>query len=173
MAATAWPRVATASSRTGGAVLVVLVPIAAVLLSLPLLRVVGLRPLTVLSGSMAPAIHAGDLVVTRPVSPGIVTVGQIVTFADPLKPGRLITHRAIEITHQQHRVGFVTQGDANTGVERWSVDLDGAVGVHVLTIPNAGFAVHWLGRPELRVTLLTLAVVILTTGVMRRIWRSR
>jgi len=74
----------------------------------------GLRSYTVRSGSMTPAIRAGDIVIEQPISPSEAQVGDIVTFKDPGGSGRLITHRARAISHARDRLDFVTRGDANT-----------------------------------------------------------
>ena len=57
----------------------------------------GERSLTVLSGSMEPQLHVGDVVVVDQVPPLEVRVGDIVTFRDPEDASRLITHRVREI----------------------------------------------------------------------------
>ena len=50
------------------------------------------RPLTVLSGSMEPALKTGDVIVVQRKAPMGVRPGDIVTFREP-GGRRLITHR--------------------------------------------------------------------------------
>ncbi len=66
--------------------------------------------LTVLSGSMLPRLPVGSVVVDRPVDPGALRVGDIVTYAS----GRnLITHRVAAIKQSPTGPVFTTKGDAN------------------------------------------------------------
>src|SRR5438874_6715822 len=80
----------------------------------------GLHTYVVRSGSMAPAIDTGDLVITRSISPSEAKVGEIVMFKDPEEAGRLITHRVRAMHERDGRFYFVTRGDANTGFEHWT-----------------------------------------------------
>ena len=54
------------------------------------------------------------------ISPLDARVGDVVTFRDPEDPTRLSSHRVISMHVAPDGVAFVTKGDANTGVERWS-----------------------------------------------------
>jgi signal peptidase len=99
----------------------------------------GARPLSVLSGSMEPAIHTGDVVVSRPIPPLAARVGDVVTFHDPQDPDRLITHRVRRIHTRGPRVEFVTKGDANNAVERWSVARNGHIGRALYRLPKLGY----------------------------------
>src|SRR5687767_8761046 len=69
----------------------------------------GLRPFVVRSGSMAPAIDTGDIVVTRPVTPDQLGSGDVVTFRDPSRSDALVTHRVVKVTQQGDRYSFVTK----------------------------------------------------------------
>ncbi len=117
------------------------------LTGLLLARPLGLQTLVDRSDSMRPAISAGDLLLTRLGPPGAARTGDVVTFADPGRGGRLITHRVTERRAEGDRWAFVTRGDANSGSERWTVARDGRVGRLVLRVPRAGFAVAWLSSP--------------------------
>lgn len=67
--------------------------VAGLLLALTLPRLFGMPVLVVLSGSMEPALATGDVVIESRISPLDAKVGDIVTFRDPERPERLITHR--------------------------------------------------------------------------------
>lgn len=101
----------------------------------------GGRPATVLSGSMAPTLHRGDLVVALPIHPAQARSGDIVTFADPARPGRLITHRLVSGEAEGARRAMVTQGDANAVPERWTVATDGRIGRVAYRVPLVGHLV--------------------------------
>lgn len=130
----------------------------------------GHRALVVRSGSMEPAIRTGDLVLVRSVSPGAVEAGDIVTFRDATRDQELVTHRVVRVRSEGAAFGFVTKGDVNTGVERWSVDAGGTIGEVAFRIPAAGYVLSWLGMPYVRVGLMGIAVLVLLTVALRKIW---
>jgi signal peptidase I len=126
------------------------------------------RVLIVRSGSMAPAIAAGDAVVVRADRPAQVQVSDVVTFQDPSRSGRLLTHRVRRIEARPGAFAFVTQGDANTGVERWSMPAGDTLGTVVLRLPKLGYALVWLRT--LRVGLVMVAALLLGSVALQRIW---
>jgi signal peptidase len=132
---------------------------------------VGDRSLTVLSGSMSPTIETGDVVVTEPVVPTEVEVGDIVTFRDPEGTSKLYSHRVRRIAPAGRDIRFVTRGDANTSVERWRVPANGTVGRVVYRVPKLGFAIAWMGTPAARTALTALPALLLCWLAMSRIWR--
>jgi signal peptidase I len=131
----------------------------------------GSRSLTVLSGSMEPTLHVGDVVVVEQVPPLDVRVGDIVTFRDPTDASRLITHRVRQIDVEGRNVGFVTKGDANTSVERWSADRDGTIGRVQFHVWRLGFLMFWIRSPFGRLGLVVLPALLLGTFELWRIWR--
>lgn len=77
-------------------------------------RIAGATPFTVTSSSMQPGIGAGSLIVTRPVAPEDIEVGDIITVQLESGKAAYVTHR---VTHRFPTIGgdlrFETQGDAN------------------------------------------------------------
>ena len=136
------------------------------LLALGLLYAAGYRPLVVHSASMAPAVDSGDLVITRAVAPADIAVGDIVSFHDRSRAGRLITHRVTALRREGRGVAFVTRGDVNTATERWSSAGDAQVGKLALRVPLAGYAVTWLTRPVIILALLALVLALLASAVL-------
>lgn len=155
---------------TDTAALVVLSAAILSLLVFAALMASGHRILIVRSGSMAPAISTGDVVVTRMVDPTHVSVGDVVTFRDPSRSGELITHRVVKRRIEGAKVSFLTRGDANTGTEQWSVDEDGTVGKLAFRIPKVGYGLAWAGAPLARAVLLIAGAVLLAVAAIRRIW---
>ncbi len=130
------------------------------------------RPLTVMSGSMTPTIRTGDVVIAMPIAPLDVRPGDIVSFNDPSRGGKLVTHRVRHMRRHGARVDFITRGDANTGVEKWSVNADHRISRTVLRLPK-------LGRPlvfaRTRTGLLLLVLVpmlLLGTLEIASIWKD-
>jgi signal peptidase len=142
-----------------------------VLLAVALARPLGFRLLVDHSDSMAPAIRTGDLLVARDVPPREARVGDVVTFHAP-GTGRLLTHRVVERRLPPGgRWAFVTRGDANSGVERWSIPTRGKMGRVELRLPKAGYAAAWLGQPLWCVLLVGGGGLMLALLLARRIWR--
>jgi signal peptidase len=123
------------------------------------------------SGSMAPTMDAGDVEVVQSISPLKARVGDIVTFRDSKWGNRLVSHRARAIQRVGGRVNFITQGDANTGREHWSVPVTGTIGRVIYRIPKLGWAVNVIGTPAGRAGLIVLPAVLLMASLLVRLWR--
>lgn len=113
--------------------------------------------LVVTSGSMRPAIRAGDLVVSRAPGSGEATglaPGTIVTFHAADNPV-LITHRIVRsATNASGSPVIITKGDANRTADIAPVRPRDIVGITTRVIPRAGYAVAVLRN---RLFLLALA----------------
>jgi signal peptidase I len=131
----------------------------------------GARPLTVLSGSMEPTLHTGDVVVSKRVSPTRVRPGDIVTFHDPERGGALVTHRVRSMRVHGRKIDFITRGDANNASEHWSVAADGELGRTLYRVPLVG-RLFMLGRSHgAAFILLALALAALVILEVVAIWR--
>ena len=131
----------------------------------------GQRPYTVLSGSMEPAIGTGDVVVVERISPWQARVGDVVTFSDPHRTGRLITHRVRSSRRRGRRIDFVTKGDANNTVERWRIPTDGVISRVRYRVPAVGrLALLTRSRGGL-VLLVLVPLLLLAIHEIARIWR--
>ena len=130
----------------------------------------GMHSMRVLSGSMEPAISTGDVVIVQPIAPVDARVGDVVSFTDPEDRDRIISHRVRSLSVTGTSVAFVTRGDANTGVERWSVPVDGTIGLVRYHIPRLGYLLGWLGTPVAKVALIVVPALLLGAHELRRIW---
>jgi signal peptidase len=142
---------------------------AVALAALGLLRFTGHVVLVDRSESMAPAIHAGDLLITRVVPARTVRPGDVVTFADPTREGRSVTHRVVSVSGDRE-LEFVTRGGANGASERWTVEADDTVGRLRVALPSAGRTIAWLGGPHGRIVLVVVPLLYLGFVALRRIW---
>jgi signal peptidase I len=143
----------------------------ALLLAAALPLAAGDHSYVVRSGSMAPAIDTGDVVVVQSIHPLQAQVGDIVTFRDPQWGDRLVNHRARAIERVGNKVNFVTQGDANTGQEHWSVPVSGTIGHVVYRVPKIGYGIVLIGTPWGRAGFIVLPALLLMASALRRIWR--
>ena len=133
----------------------------------------GYRSYSVLSGSMEPNIHTGDAVVDEAISPLEARVGDVITFKDPSRGGELVTHRVRSVRPHGATVAFVTKGDANNAVERWSMPAKGSLGRVAYRLPSAGRAVAEIRGPLGRLLLIAIPALCLGLYELRRIWRPR
>jgi signal peptidase I len=138
------------------------------LLALVVLLTTGFQALIVRTGSMAPTINTGDLIVVREIPPSDATVGDIITFRDPFRANAIVTHRIVSMRRHGSTFRFVTKGDANGAEERWSIGAWETVGSYLASLPLAGYFIGWIGLPGARAGLLiAAAVILLFVGVQR------
>lgn len=117
-------------------VLIGLVLVAAIVLP----RLIGAVPLTVLTGSMEPALRPGTMIVSQQVDPNDVRVGDIVTYQAEIGQPDLITHRVTQINYGINGVDhFTTRGDAN-GADDAPVAPDQIRGRYAYQLPLLGYA---------------------------------
>ena len=137
-------------------VLVILVVVLALLLVG--VRLVGLRPMCVLSGSMEPTYHVGSLIYVKPCAPEDVQVGDPITFVvnEDLD---VVTHRVVSIdAENQH---FYTKGDANDAPDGAPVYFKNLIGRPVFTIPYLGYVSNWVSNPPGMYLAIALALVLI------------
>jgi signal peptidase len=132
----------------------------------------GYRGFTVLSGSMTPTFRTGDVIVAEKIAPLDVRIGDIVSFRSPDDPKKLLTHRVISMRAADGKVAFVTRGDANTGVERWTIADSGVLGHVKYKIPKIGYIANRAGSRFGRLLLLVVPALLLGVLELRRIWRK-
>ena len=136
-------------------------------------RILGYQTSTMLTGSMAPLINPGDVVVTVPTPLTDIKVGDIITYHIPVEDQRVETHRITEITTTADGgVAVQTKGDANNGIDPWLATLQGkTVDKQIATIPYVGNAIRALREPLVLNILMYGAPGILVIGMLASIWR--
>ena len=144
---------------------------AAIVVALIAPLAIGGRPYTVLSGSMEPAIGAGDVVVGTRAAPEALRPGDVVTFKDPADAGRLITHRVRAVRVRGSRLVFTTRGDANNATERWQVGRADTLSKVRYRIPEIGHVALFAHGPTGLVALVLVPLGLLGIQEIRRIWR--
>lgn len=151
---------ARAGSVLAGAVLAAAVVLLVAVAGGPLTGAWRVAP--VRSGSMAPAVPAGALVVSRPEPTGAVRPGWVVTFHRPVDRG-VVTHRVVRVVRGGRHPVVETKGDANPAPDPWRLRLVGARVWRVrAVVPGVGRALIVLQARALR--LATTAGVPLVLG---------
>ena len=124
------------------------------------LKLFGLTPYTVLSGSMEPAYHVGSVIYVVKVDPEELAVGDPVTF---LLEGTTVTHRIIEKGTNEKGLYFVTQGDANNTSDP-PIYPSNIIGKPVFSIPHLGrLSVYIQNPPGTFVAIGICALVAILT----------
>lgn len=107
-------------------------------------RLVGLTPFVVLSGSMEPAYPTGSLIYVKKVPAENIRVGDPITFV--LNEDLVVaTHRVVEIDSVSQR--FTTKGDANDVVDGTPVHFNNLLGSPVFCIQYLGYLSDYLTHP--------------------------
>jgi signal peptidase I len=145
---------------------------ATLLAAVALPAAIGMHSFTVMSGSMEPTIHVGDVVIDSKISPLDARPGDVVTFSDPTGRHRLITHRVRSIHTRGNQVQVVTKGDANNTVERWSVPANGRIGRVELRVWKLGYPLVYAHSRYGLILLVGLPALLLCAIELRRIWRT-
>ncbi|MEV4988427.1 signal peptidase I [Pseudarthrobacter sp. LMD1-1-1.1] len=137
-------------------------------------RVLGYQTSTMLTGSMAPLINPGDIVITRPVPVADIKVGDIITYHIPVEDQRVETHRVTAITPKPDGTFVVqTKGDANNGADPWLATISTpTVDRHALTVPHVGEAIRAIRQPLILNTLMYGAPALLVISMLAAIWRK-
>lgn len=133
----------------------------------------GYRTSTMLTGSMAPGITPGDVVVTTPQPAGEVEVGDVISYHIPVEDHRVETHRIIEVKHNDDgTIAVRTQGDANGAPDPWTATLEGdTVWQMQAVIPEVGNAIRFLRQPVIQNNVFWVALVALLALGLGMIWR--
>ena len=133
----------------------------------------GYRTATMLTGSMAPGIVPGDIVVAVQEPTSEVAVGDVITYHIPVEDHRVETHRVIEVQHAKDgSIAVRTQGDANDGADPWTATLDSdSVWQVKAVVPYVGDAIRALRTPVVGHSLMYGVPAILLIWMLSSIWR--
>lgn len=101
---------------------------------------IGIRPISIGTGSMAPYLDTGDLVLVRRVAPESIVVGDVIQFRDG---NETTIHRVIDL-NDDPQLHFVTQGDANPEMDEEPVMADQVIGKVTVTVPKLGWVAVWM-----------------------------
>lgn len=132
-------------------------------------KLFGWSMLTVLTGSMEPALPESSLIFVRSVPPEELGPGDIITFYATLSghQGVLNTHRITEVVDAEAGPLFLTKGDANPLGDPEAVPAANVLGRVAFCSPLLGAAVSLLRRPYvfLPLVLIPLLLLILRSGL--------
>lgn len=127
-------------------------------------RLVGLEPYVVLSGSMRPAYEVGSLIYVKSVDYKELKAGTPITYM--ISDDTVVTHRITEVVHDDtdpDTLWFVTKGDANATTDSTPVHYRNIIGKPVFAIPYLGYLSSYIQSPPgIYVTVGVCAVLLVT-----------
>lgn len=128
-----------------------------------------LRPLTVVTGSMAPALPRGAVALVEPAEPGsYYGTPSIITYRDPARR-TLVTHRVTATSADDAgAVSYTTRGDANAVADSDPVPHAAVVGAVRLVVPFVGLPVAWLHAGDVAAFAALLAWSLLAVALGAR-----
>ena len=131
----------------------------------------GWRVNAVLSGSMEPELKVGSLVVTCPVEPEAIVVGDIITFRPVSVGENMITHRVIGIG-QSSSLYFETKGDANDKPDPFMVPAQNLIGKICFHAPSWGYFTEFLKTPFGFLFAIVIPGIVIITMYIGSILRA-
>lgn len=130
----------------------------------------GVFPLIVLTDSMYPEIHSGDLIICHTQDPENVRVGDVISFWDPMGSGTsIVTHKVVALTQEDGQLAWTTRGIANNADDTVPVTAEDLVGVYQSRIPGFGHVVMFM-QTTTGLILCVVCPILLLVGwdVLRR-----
>lgn len=106
---------------------------------------IGWHPTVVMTGSMMPRLHPGDIVESKPTPADELHLGETLLYDDPDQAGKLRLHRWIRTTPGGQ---LVTKGDANPDADSTPIDASAVHGVAALRVPVIGSPIVWVADHE-------------------------
>ena len=125
-------------------------------------RLAGLQPYVVLSGSMEPTYPVGSMIYTKKVNPSELQIDDALTFR--LNSGAVATHRIVEVIQPNkagEKLSFRTKGDANAIADADPVPADRILGKPVFCVPLLGFVANYIQRPPGLFVVVGVGIVII------------
>ena len=111
-------------------------------------RLIGLQPFVVLSGSMEPTYHVGSLIYVKSVDYKQLQAGDPITYL--LNENTVVTHRITEVLVDEEDpniLRYFTKGDANDIADGTSVHYRNIIGKPVFSVPYLGYVSNYIQNP--------------------------
>lgn len=125
----------------------------------------GFGSYVVVSNSMAPRFHSGDVVFVHETDPSAVETGDAIVYESA--DGQTVTHEVVEIVERDGNRYFRTKGLANEEPDPSLVGPGEFVGVVVFDVPYFGVVVTFLQSDVGVVTFVVVPAVLL---VVTEVW---
>ncbi len=128
------------------------------------------RIMTVLSGSMEPAIHTGAVIAIKPTSE--YRVGDIITFGNAGDKTTPVTHRLVDIQSGGGTESYTTKGDANPDPDTRQIGRGEILGKVLFSIPYLGYVLEFLRKPIGFFLVIILPAAVMIIDEIVKIYRE-
>lgn len=130
----------------------------------------GLKFVTIMGGSMGPALPAGSVAVVQPVDSHDVEVGDIIAFLPEKERGAMmVTHRVVDVLDLDNVFTFQTKGDNNKEPDRNAVTSANVIGKVRFHIPLVGYILHFIKQPLGYGLLICLPAIVIILVELKNI----
>lgn len=128
----------------------------------------------ILTGSMEPSAHPGDLYLTRLVSASTLEVGDIIAINNQIT-GTYYSHRIAELREMNGAIRIITKGDANESPDRdpFMVSPVSEVSKSIKIIPYIGRPMVYMNTVQGRQAAATFLVVANILGLIAFLFRKK
>ncbi len=148
--------------------LIVLVAVLAI--ALVGVRLFGLTPYAVISGSMEPEYPVGSVIYIQNLPADKLKVGDSITYD---RGGATVTHRIVEIKNDpQTGLAFKTKGDANKTADDGEIRPSQIMGKALFGIPVLGYLAFAVQTPLGIIMAIGVTVILILLSFMSDIFFS-
>lgn len=127
-------------------IFIAFIVVVAVLLVISVFPITGnIKWMIVQSGSMAPAIKQGSIVMVKPVAD--YKIGDVITFGPYSKTKAPTTHRIYDIKVVEGEPTYITKGDVNNAPDNREITKKDVLGKVLFSVPYLGFVVDFAKKP--------------------------
>lgn len=139
-----------------------------------LVPLTGHQTLVVAGSSMEPTVPLGAAVVTEPVAPADLRVGDVVSLATGPTLETVFTHRITRLVTRTDGLWIETKGDANATVDPVITPVAHILGRVVVEIPGAGYLLRFLSLPSgLAASICLIALLVVLSWYLDSFARER
>lgn len=153
-------------------IVVIIVVCAAVLLVG--VRLIGLQPYIVLSGSMEPVYHTGSLIYVKEADYTKLQPGDVITFA--ISEDMVATHRIVEVIPDEEEpsvLRYRTKGDANEAEDGKLVHYKNVIGTPAFTIPYLGYVAAYIQKPPGKYIAIAAGAIFLILLILPELFDDK
>lgn len=152
-------------------IIIAFIVLIALLLIVSVLPITGnYKVMTVISGSMAPAIKAGSLVMVKPVSD--YKIGDVITFGPYSKTKAPTSHRIYDIKVVDNEPRYITKGDVNNAPDAREIKKSDILGKVLFSVPYVGYAVDFAKKPIGFALIIIVPAALIIFDEVKKIWKE-
>lgn len=127
---------------------------------------------TVLTGSMAPDLPPGSVLIDQRLPVWQLQVGDVITYTAPAPHSYVVTHRVTSVERRPEGVVITTKGDGNPSDDPWQAVLrEDHVWEVRAAVPYVGLVFQELRSSGARVVWSVVVPLVIGTWVVVSIWR--